>query len=129
MKPDVKLAGACGIYCGKCAIYLAYSKDDQERKKRIAENISKNFGKQTKPEQIVCDGCHAEDDLCWSNDCKLRVCCFEKGYGFCFECQEYPCTRLLEFGKQDERYEKAVSELAEMKRMGVERWVEKQVNS
>jgi len=128
MKPDIRLAGACGLYCGGCAIYLAYSKNDEERRKRIAENISKSVGKKISPEQIVCDGCHGEDDLCWSNDCKLRVCCFGKRHSFCFECREYPCTQLLEFGKQDERYQKAVSDLAEMKKIGIEKWLEKQAS-
>lgn len=128
MKSDIKLAGACGLYCGKCAIYLVYSKDDQERKKRIAENISKSVGKKITPEQIICDGCHGDDSLCWSNDCKIRICCFGKGYDFCFECNEYPCTQLTEFGKQDEDYQKAVQNLEEMKKISVGKWLEKQAS-
>lgn len=126
MKPDIKLAGVCGLYCGKCDIYLAYAKNDTERKKKIAQDISQMVKKEIKPEQIVCDGCHGEDNLCWSNDCKLRVCCLGKGYDFCFECQDYPCIELNKFAEQCDGYKKAIANLEEMKKIGVGEWLGKQ---
>ena len=128
MKPEIKLAGVCGLYCGKCDIYLAYSESDQERKTKIAENISKEVKKQIKPEQIVCDGCHGEDELCWGDECKIRACCFGKGYDFCFKCEDYPCSILTDFGKQHEDYQKAVAELEEMRKVGIDKWLEKQAS-
>ena len=126
-KPDIKLAGVCGLYCGKCDIYLAYAKDDIEKKKKIAENVSQMVKKEIKPEQIVCDGCHGEDSLCWSDDCKLRMCSSGRGYDFCFECRDYPCLELTKFAEQCDGHRKAVDNLEEMKKIGAKRRLEKQI--
>ncbi|MCJ7508509.1 MAG: DUF3795 domain-containing protein [candidate division Zixibacteria bacterium] len=128
MKSETKLIGACGLYCGKCFIYLAHINNDLEKKAKIAENISRQVKKEIKPEQIVCEGCHAEDNLCWGDECKIRACCFEKGHEFCFECEDYPCPVLIDFGKRAEDYREAVQNLEEMKKIGVEKWLEKQAS-
>ncbi|UCD21742.1 MAG: hypothetical protein JSW22_06870 [Chloroflexota bacterium] len=35
---------------------------------------------------------------------------------FCYECQDFPCSRLNEWAKGSKRYEKAVGRLKEMKK-------------
>jgi len=114
---DIKLVGACGIYCGSCDVYVAHRTDDLEKKAKIAEDISKQFGKEIKPEQIICDGCNGEDSLCWGKNCLVRVCVKEKGVTACFECNEYPCKKLKELGWAK------LNELEEMKRLGISQWL------
>ena len=76
---DIKLVGACGIYCGSCDVYVAHRTDDLEKKAKIAEDISKQFGKEIKPEQIICDGCNGEDSLCWGKKLPRKGLCQRKG--------------------------------------------------
>lgn len=37
---------------------------------------------------VSCPGCR-----CKSEQCEMKACCNEKGLNFCFECDEYPCTK------------------------------------
>ena len=55
----------CGIDCQKC------------------KNYKKNMN---------CAGCRHELELL--EDCPTRICCSEKGFLHCSECNEFPCEEL-----------------------------------
>ena len=70
---DLTLVGACGLYCGECEVYVAFSEGDLEKQEEIAESISRQFG----PEEIsFCAGC------------KIRPCAAGRGFTTCAECDE-----------------------------------------
>lgn len=56
-------------------------------------------------------------------ECKIRSCCFGKGFRFCHECPEFPCEKLT---KLEEHYPYCLENLRRMKDIGVEIWLEEQ---
>jgi len=124
MKTDEKrLAAVCGLFCGGCDIYLACH-GDRELQRRIAENVSEATGKEVKPEEIKCEGCWGPFEVHWSADCKMLNCARERGYRFCFQCEEYPCDKLIMF--KDKHYPYVLDNLNRIRQIGVESWLKEQ---
>ncbi len=108
---EKNLIAPCGINCGICRGYLAYSK-----------NIPKKRGKISH-----CIGCRPRN----------KQCAYLKGHcenlknniiEFCFECKNYPCDRLKHI---DERYRKnfnvsPIENLNNIKRDGIDKFLEHQ---
>ena len=106
---DVKLAAACGLYCGSCE-YL----------------------------EEKCTGCgHIEGKPFWTAEfgvevCPLYDCCVnDKALEHCGECAELPCKLWLEFhdpALSPEEAEASVRERREQllarKEIGTEKWAE-----
>lgn len=63
--------------------------------------------------------------------CPVRKCCVEKGFDFCFECQEFPCEGIWGEKSQHANVFTAnkIKRLQEMKETGVEEWIRKQWES
>jgi hypothetical protein len=83
-KFTVDLIAPCGMNCGVCKAYLAYSRGVPRKKGQVSH----------------CTGCIARDKNCAfiKRDCeKIR----KKQMRFCYECPEMPCSRLA---KIDELY-------------------------
>jgi len=93
LKPDKKLAAVCGLFCSACRVYLA-DQLSEENKKKLAEQ----FG--ISAEQFKCDGCRSDNVFIYCKTCEFTKCAKEKGIEFCGECNEYPCSPLVEFQKQ-----------------------------
>lgn len=133
----IELATYCGLYCGACDIYQKrISKSGNELKKildamdfnewapqvpgledyetfyKVLNNIIMYFGQ--------CVTC-----LKGGGDpqCKVRLCCKEKGYQTCAECPEVPCEK---FKQLLEGYPQLVDNLKEIKGIGLEKWCQKQ---
>jgi hypothetical protein len=108
---DRDLIAPCGMNCGICSGYLAYSR-----------NIPKKRGK-----IIHCIGCRPRN----------KQCAFLKGYctrlrngkiGFCYECSDFPCYRL---GHLDKRYRERygmsmIENLNEIKKDGIDKFLKNQ---
>ncbi len=82
---EQKLIGNCGINCGLCTAYLAYS-----------HNIPKQKGVQ------YCTGCRVRNKNCAfiKKACPSKL---GKNITFCFECTTFPCERLK---RVDARYQR-----------------------
>lgn len=107
----IELVAPCGMNCGVCSAYLAYSK-----------NISKKKGK-----IVHCIGCRPRN----------KKCAYLKGHcdklssyqiEFCFECEEFPCARLKHI---DQRYRKRyntslIDNLQKIKAEGINSFLEEQ---
>jgi hypothetical protein len=57
----------CGINCLGCPTFLATRNDDDNKKKKVAEQWSKYYNIQIKPEDINCDGCLLEKGRLFSH--------------------------------------------------------------
>lgn len=79
-----QLVASCGMDCGLCSGYLAYSHD-----------LPKKTGK-----IIHCIGCRARNKKCafLKRDCAILS---ENRVDFCYECETFPCDRLK---RLSERY-------------------------
>ena len=65
-----------------------------------------------------CPGCREGGEPSW---CEAKKCCSEKGIRVCFECDEFPCTKINDVADPDtmDRYKR-------FKQIGFEVWVEEQ---
>ncbi len=101
---DPELVAPCGMNCGVCSAYLAYSHDIPKARGKINH----------------CEGCRPRGKGC----AYLKMNCGKIGKGglrFCHECEDFPCSRLE---KIDERYRNnydtsLIGNLKEIKKVGV----------
>lgn len=86
----------CGLVCTDCPTYIATQKDDNQKRKTIAESWSKEYGTEIKPEDINCDGCLVENGQLFEHckNCDIRKCCKEKELKNCAYCSDFPCNKL-----------------------------------
>lgn len=89
--------GSCGLYCGKCEIYIASMSSDDKRKAALAAKLSKIKGKKIAAEDVHCWGCWSNNRNCWGKRCEFRKCAADKGIDFCYQCPEFPCNDLNKF--------------------------------
>ena len=85
---DRNLMGVCGIYCGACLPYRAYKDNDKKLIRYLENGLSM--------EQIRCEGCVSGDVSLTCAQCKLRDCAKNKCLTFCFECNDMPCSMIVE---------------------------------
>jgi len=104
------LATPCGIYCGACRQYLM-------KKKNILEERGFKQG---------CDGCRIRNKNCAhiKKDCEWYK---KKKVQFCYECDEFPCAKLV---RLDDIYQKynvpMIGNLERIKEVGSKKWLQEQ---
>ena len=103
---DEKLAAPCGLYCGACIDYLVY------------ENCH-SCG-------CNCEGCAA---LAHHRSCDIYKCCVEhKGQETCKECNQFPCSRLIQFCYNPVwlHHLPVIENLRRQKVLGTKKWLKEQ---
>lgn len=93
---EIKMISYCGIDCLKCDSYIATQSGNYEELVKVAENLTKLYQTEVKPEYIICDGCRTGERHSYfcSNLCKMRNCCIEQGFYSCIECADFACEDL-----------------------------------
>jgi hypothetical protein len=82
-------------------------------------------GLETLADSGICSGCKAEVGKSSENDrCKIRQCCYNKGFDLCSECAEFPC-KLLKTNPGVTKFH-CIENLMEIKEKGLEQWIDKQ---
>ena len=91
-----KIIAYCGIVCSECPAYIATQTDDDAKRREVAEQWTKQFGHELKPEDINCDGCLTEGPRLWRDckNCKIRGCARERNVENCAYCDDYACETL-----------------------------------
>ena len=128
MKEDIqKLVGICGLYCGTCAVYLAYRENDVEQ----LERISREYG--IPIEEVRCDDCLSDgvDSFCKECPNGFRQCANQHEVTWCFECADFPCQRLRDFTgiyivNGISVSARVIDDIQYMKEHELQRWVEEQ---
>jgi len=94
-----KLISYCGLVCSDCGAYLATKKNDNDLRKKQAEEWSKEFGSRIKPEDINCHGCTTKGKMVFNycDVCEIRKCGQEKQVKKCAYCADYSCEKLDKF--------------------------------
>lgn len=137
---DVKptdLATYCGLYCGACDIYQKRIGESGKELKKVLDAMKFNEIASQVPgledyetfykilNTIItffgqCAGC-----LKGGGDpqCKIRNCCNEKGYQTCAECPSVPCEKLKPLYEGNPQLG---DDLQEIKKIGLEKWCQKQ---
>lgn len=96
-----KMISICGLTCSECPAFIATQKNDDEERRMVAENWSKEFKTDLKPEDINCMGCIVDSDKLFNycKICEIRKCGKGKRVKNCAHCEEYTCDKLSEFFK------------------------------
>ena len=115
----------CGLNCTACEIYLA-SHGDKELHDGLLKFFQENFDSNIT--SVSCEGCRGAVDKCWGDpDCHFRTWATEQGLTYCFECKDFVCDKLDEFGKQaPPNHANIIENLKKMKEIGVDKWIASQ---
>ena len=107
-----ELIAPCGMNCGLCSGYLAYTKGIPKKRGKISH----------------CNACRPQNKQCayLKGHCKLLR---DSKIDFCFECSEFPCARLTHM---DKRYRKnfntsLIENLYEIRNVGLDIFIERQI--
>lgn len=101
-----KLAAPCGLYCGVCVDYLDYKS---------------------------CHGCQCSCESCdrteHHSNCDIYKCCVDKkGFESCGDCDDFPCSKLIQFCCSPIWYHHlpVIENLRRRKIIGAEKWEDEQ---
>jgi hypothetical protein len=96
-----KLIAACGLDCAACPAYIAAMTDDEALRKKTAEEWSRAYGFDCKPEMVNCHGCLATDGVQIGHcaECEIRACAVKgKSFPNCAACADFSsCAKLSAF--------------------------------
>lgn len=129
INPD--FVAPCGLYCGVCAIHIAYRDNNERLKERLVELYQgKTPGKGKLPnsenltiQDIRCGGCLSDDLFMHCRQCEIRACTREKGYTGCHQCQEFPCKYIENF-PMDVGKKVILRAIPYWREVGTEKWIE-----
>lgn len=86
----------CGYRCDLCLAYRPNVEARPSNQQTLSDGWHKYFGFRIPPEQIMCDGCMANNPRLIDNACPVRPCVVERGYANCSQCPDYVCEKLTE---------------------------------
>jgi len=130
MKVNPDFASPCGLYCGVCAIHIAYRDNNLKFKERLVGLYKGGVpGKGTLPnsenlttDDIHCNGCLSDNLFMHCQQCEIRDCVKGKGYTGCYECDEFPCQYIEDFSMSVGK-KVILRSIPYIKEHGVEKWV------
>ncbi len=112
------LVASCGIDCGNCNLYLC-SDNAAMIERLVARGIPR--------EKLPCPGCRNVEGNCpvIGATCETYRCVRQKNVDFCFECADYPCSRLCPSSDRADvlPHNMKVFNLCTIERIGVEAFV------
>ena len=114
------LTAPCGLDCFNCQTYEGNI--TEEYKKQISVFLKIPI------EETPCKGCRDEKGNCkfgLNNKCPTWDCIKEKELTYCFECEEFPCEKLMPtFDGAQFPHNMKVYNLCRMKYKGIEKWID-----
>jgi len=119
---EKRMIAVCGLDCGSCDIRRVPT--DRGAAERVTAWF-KEMGWLKEGEGLsdvvrkspYCKGCRGDRAAHWSADCWILICCVdEKGLESCYQCDNFPCERLSDWGKRNARYAQALDRLKQMRK-------------
>ena len=81
-------------------------------------------------EQGECNGCRGSLENHWSPDCQFLACIKDRGFDYCYECEEFPCDKINSFASDGHEHHRiTIENLKSMKKIGLKKWIENQKES
>lgn len=126
------LVAPCGDYCGGCGQYNGTIVTTAKQMRDLAGLYGFKFrstgafdfaqfmlGLKWFIAHAKCPGCRDGGGPAW---CKAKNCCSEKRLRICFQCPDFPCSKVKEVADPDtmDRYKK-------FKEVGLDKWIKDQV--
>lgn len=108
----------CGLDCSRCADYaggkiqelsaqLAERLNGYLRISKVRKEINPVYSGYPQFEEVLkifaqaaCSGCRGDNVLC-PIECAAGRCTREKGIDFCFQCEDFPCTKHIDSQTRD----------------------------
>ena len=78
---------------------LAYRRNVEENpsnQQSLSDGWEKYFGFRIPTEDVLCDGCMAENPRLIDKACPVRPCVMDRGVANCSECPNYACGKLAD---------------------------------
>lgn len=103
---DKELLAVCGLNCKKCGAYIAHQTNDDEVRKKTADEWNEKFGAfgaNFEPKEINCVGCTQTTGVHsgFCDFCPLRSCALDKKVANCRACSEFAdCLIRQDFENQ-----------------------------
>lgn len=91
----------CGVVCSDCKAYKATVNNSDALRKETAEEWSRVYGADIRPEHINCLGCNSEVQIWHCKVCEIRKCNRESEYDNCSQCHSFICGNLREVLRYD----------------------------
>jgi len=92
----------CGLNCKDCVVFIATVNDDNELRRKTAEEWGKTYAeyigkKYLSVEDMNCQGCRSDGDLRFigCTNCPIRKCSQEKNLDTCADCDEYETCAMI----------------------------------
>jgi len=94
-----KMISVCGLNCSECGAFIATKNNDDELRKKTAEEWSKAFKSDIKPEDVRCSGCASTAGVVFNycQVCEIRACGQKHKVANCAACPDYACDKLTAF--------------------------------
>ena len=90
----------CGKNCEECAIYKATQKSNIFKLAKLAHKTNEIFGTNLNHNNFLCDGCKENGRKTkYRLNCKVAICCQEKGYETCEKCYSHNNCRNMNLKK------------------------------
>jgi len=113
-----RLVAACGIDCGNCSLNLCRH-DAALLERLVQRGIPRD--------RLPCAGCRDVKGTCpvINGTCETYECVMQRGVEFCYECAEFPCSKLCPSSQRADvlPHNLKVFNLCTIKRAGVEEFV------
>jgi len=95
MASSKRMVAACGLICTECPAFIATQGNDDEKRRKVAEEWSA-WGEKLVPQDINCDGCVQVGGRLFKfcTTCEVRGCALERKFENCAHCGDYPCQKL-----------------------------------
>jgi len=84
----------CGYRCDLCLAYRPNVASNPSNQQIVSDGWFRYFGFRFLPEEIICDGCMAENPRLIDRECPVRPCVIERGLDHCAQCADYVCERI-----------------------------------
>lgn len=115
---DFRYDTFCGLYCGACDVFIANMNSKVEA---LAQAWKMDLN------QLKCHGCKSTVNAIYCMDCDIKKCAQNRDIEYCFQCEEYPCSRLVAFRNDEHPHHSIVLQnLGFIQSQGSARWLEKQ---
>jgi hypothetical protein len=113
-----KIIAFCGIDCAGCPAFIAKKENNDELRKKTAEQWSKQFNATIPPESVNCDGCIAPDGLHigYCDVCEIRKCALGNQVENCACCDDYGCEKIEKWLKNAPEAKKNLEEIRARRR-------------
>jgi len=111
------LSAPCGLDCFNCELQVNNITDE------MRERVSPMLG--IPPAEVQCKGCREQKgERLGLPLCETYQCATDRGVEFCFECDEFACSKLQPAREGAEQYPHNIKlfNLCRIKAVGIEQW-------